>query len=85
MAEDVAALLSAMLYPYRHDMINRVLTSHLYGLSIKNIKAMMTDHESGITEGSSKTSSHSKNSNSKDASVNEVTDNKKVIKILLLI
>ncbi|WP_289048031.1 UvrD-helicase domain-containing protein [uncultured Psychrobacter sp.] len=47
MAEDVAALLSAMLYPYRHDMINRVLTSHLYGLSIKDIKAMMTDHESG--------------------------------------
>ena len=50
MAEDVAALLSAMLYPYRHDMINRVLTSHLYGLSIKEVKAMMTDHESGITQ-----------------------------------
>jgi len=50
MAEDVAALLSAMLYPYRHDMINRVLTSHLYGLSIKNIKAMMTDHESGVVD-----------------------------------
>ncbi|MES1964751.1 UvrD-helicase domain-containing protein [Psychrobacter sp. AH5] len=47
MAEDVAALLSAMLYPYRHDMINRVLTSHLYGLSIKQVKAMMRDHESG--------------------------------------
>ncbi|MCH1782749.1 UvrD-helicase domain-containing protein [Psychrobacter glaciei] len=77
MAEDVAALLSAMLYPYRHDMINRVLTSHLYGLSIKNIKAMMTDHESGITEGSSTTSFHSQNSNSKDTSVNETTDNKK--------
>ncbi|WAI87809.1 RecBCD enzyme subunit RecB [Psychrobacter sp. SC65A.3] len=77
MAEDVAALLSAMLYPYRHDMINRVLTSHLYGLSIKNIKAMMTDHESGITEGSSTTSSHSNDSNSKDISVNEATDNKK--------
>ncbi|MGP5212441.1 UvrD-helicase domain-containing protein [Psychrobacter immobilis] len=77
MAEDVAALLSAMLYPYRHDMINRVLTSHLYGLSIKNIKAMMTDHESGITEGSSTTSSHSNNSNSKDTSVNKATDNKK--------
>ena len=46
-AEDVAALLSAMLYPYRHDMINRVLTSHLYGLSIKDIKAMMSDYESG--------------------------------------
>ncbi|MGX8219987.1 UvrD-helicase domain-containing protein [Psychrobacter celer] len=46
MAEDVAALLSAMLYPYRHDMINRVLTSHLYGLSIRDVKAMMTDHES---------------------------------------
>ncbi|WP_201584707.1 UvrD-helicase domain-containing protein [Psychrobacter jeotgali] len=47
MAEDVAALLSAMLYPYRHDIINRVLTSHLYGLSIKDVKAMMTAHESG--------------------------------------
>lgn len=47
MAEDVAALLSAMLYPYRHDMINRVLTSHLYGLSIRDVKVMMTDHESG--------------------------------------
>ena len=77
MAEDVAALLSAMLYPYRHDMINRVLTSHLYGLSIKNIKAMMTDHESGITEGSSTTSFHSQDSNSKDLPANEATDNKK--------
>ncbi|CAM3487571.1 hypothetical protein GCM10016272_08670 [Psychrobacter glaciei] len=77
MAEDVAALLSAMLYPYRHDMINRVLTSHLYGLSIKNIKAMMTDHESGVTEGSSTPSAHSNHSNSKDFSTNEVTDTKK--------
>ena len=50
MAEDVAAVMSAMLYPYRHDMINRVLTSHLYGLSIKEVKSMMTDHESGITQ-----------------------------------
>ncbi len=49
MAEDVAALLSAMLYPYRHDMINRVLTSHLYGLSIKQVKAMMADHDSEDT------------------------------------
>ncbi|WP_352309118.1 UvrD-helicase domain-containing protein [Psychrobacter sp. W2-37-MNA-CIBAN-0211] len=77
MAEDVAALLNAMLYPYRHDMINRVLTSHLYGLSIKNIKAMMRDHESGVTEGSSTTSFHSQNSNSKDLPANEATDNKK--------
>ena len=77
MAEDVAALLSAMLYPYRHDMINRVLTSHLYGLSIKNIKAMMTDHESGITEGSSAPSAHSNSSNSKGLSANDATDNKK--------
>lgn len=51
-AEDVAALLSAMLYPYRHDMVNRVLTSHLYGLSIKDVKAMMTDHDSGVIENS---------------------------------
>lgn len=53
MAEEVAALLGAMLYPYRHDMINRVLTSHLYGLSIKDVKIMMTDHESGIAEADS--------------------------------
>ena len=77
MAEDVAALLSAMLYPYRHDMINRVLTSHLYGLSIKNIKAMMTDHESGITEGSSTPSARSNKSNSKEFSANEAADTKK--------
>ena len=50
MAEDVAALLSAMLYPYRHDMVNRVLTSHMYGLSIKEVKAMMVDYESGVAE-----------------------------------
>lgn len=61
MAEDVAALLSAMLYPYRHDMINRVLTSHLYDLSIKDVKAMMTDHESGMVEADSTTRAHSKN------------------------
>ena len=66
MAEDVAALLSAMLYPYRHDMINRVLTSHLYGLSIKDVKAMMTDHESGIIEASSTTRAHSKNASTID-------------------
>ncbi|WP_201595284.1 UvrD-helicase domain-containing protein [Psychrobacter vallis] len=66
MAEDVAALLSAMLYPYRHDMINRVLTSHLYGLSIKDVKAMMTDHESGIVEASSTTLAHSKNASAID-------------------
>ncbi|SJN39981.1 UvrD-helicase domain-containing protein [Psychrobacter sp. JB385] len=61
MAEDLAALLSAMLYPYRHDMINRVLTSHLYDLSIKDVKAMMTDHESGMVETDSTTRAHSKN------------------------
>lgn len=60
MAEDVAALLSAMLYPYRHDMINRVLTSHLYGLGIKDVKAMMVDHESGVTEDSHLSSASSK-------------------------
>ena len=65
MAEEVAALLGAMLYPYRHDMINRVLTSHLYGLSIKDVKIMMTDHESGITEADSTTLSlHSNTSHS---------------------
>lgn len=72
MAEDVAALLSAMLYPYRHDMINRVLTSHLYGLSIKDVKAMMTDHESRTLEGTDSSSSTSSNSNSMKA-----IDNKK--------
>ena len=60
MAEDIAALLSAMLYPYRHDMINRVLSSHLYGMSIKEVKTMMTDHESGVTESSSLSSASTK-------------------------
>ncbi|MGO2996520.1 MAG: UvrD-helicase domain-containing protein [Moraxellaceae bacterium] len=62
MAEDVAALLSAMLYPYRHDMINRVLTSHLYGLSIKDVQAMMTDHESGVAESDDRLNSINPNS-----------------------
>ncbi|MCD6251613.1 MAG: UvrD-helicase domain-containing protein [Psychrobacter sp.] len=66
MAEDVAALLSAMLYPYRHDMINRVLTSHLYDLSIKDVKAMMTDHESGIVEADNTTRAHAKNASTID-------------------
>lgn len=62
MAEDIAALLSAMLYPYRHDMINRVLTSHLYGLSIKDVQAMMTDHESGVVESDDRLNSINPNS-----------------------
>lgn len=49
-AEDVAAVLSAMLQPYKHDMVNRVLTSHLYGLTVKQAKAMMIDHETGVAE-----------------------------------
>ncbi len=49
-AEDVAAVLSAMLQPYKQDMVNRVLTSHLYGLSVKQAKAMMLDHETGVAE-----------------------------------
>ncbi|MDX2374284.1 UvrD-helicase domain-containing protein [Psychrobacter sp. PP-21] len=62
MAEDIAALLSAMLYPYRHDMINRVLTSHLYGLSIKDVQAMMMDHESGVVESDDRLNSINPNS-----------------------
>ena len=73
MAEDIAALLSAMLYPYRHDMINRVLTSHLYGLSIKDIKAMMTDHESGVSENYSSTF----HTGSNRREVNAIDNNKK--------
>lgn len=72
MAEDVAALLSAMLYPYRHDMINRVLTSHLYGLSIKDVKAMMTDYESGVSE-----SSNSLNNTDSNSTTIKAIDNKK--------
>ena len=78
MAEDVAALLSAMLYPYRHDMINRVLTSHLYGLSIKDIKAMMTDHESGVSENHSSTFHASTfHAGSDSREVNAADNNKK--------
>ena len=76
MAEDVAALLSAMLYPYRHDMINRVLTSHLYGLSIKDVKAMMTEHDSGVAKnGDTDLNIHSENYNIK---ASKAVDNKKI-------
>ena len=54
-------------------MINRVLTSHLYGLSIKDIKAMMTDHESGVSENYSSTF----HTGSNRREVNAIDNNKK--------
>ncbi|WP_296404151.1 UvrD-helicase domain-containing protein [Psychrobacter sp.] len=70
MAKDVAALLSAMLYPYRHDMINRVLTSHLYGLSIKQVQEMMSDHESGVSDHKSGADSNLNQINSNESKSN---------------
>ena len=40
-AADLAALLEAMLRPHRRDIINRVLTSHFYQLSLKDVQALM--------------------------------------------
>ena len=38
---DLAALLEAMLRPHRRDIINRVLTSHFYQLSLNDVKQLM--------------------------------------------
>lgn len=40
-AADLVALLEAMLRPHRRDIINRVLTSHLYQLSLDEVQALM--------------------------------------------
>ncbi|MEN2750919.1 UvrD-helicase domain-containing protein [Psychrobacter sp. FBL11] len=40
-AADLAALLEAMLRPHRRDIINRVLTSHFYQLSLNDVQALM--------------------------------------------
>ena len=40
-AGDLAALLEAMLKPHRRDIINRVLTSHFYQLSLNQVQALM--------------------------------------------
>ncbi|MBP2280998.1 exodeoxyribonuclease V beta subunit [Psychrobacter sp. PL19] len=46
-AGDLAALLEAMLKPHRRDIINRVLTSHFYQLTLNDVQALMlsTDDE----------------------------------------
>ena len=40
-AADLVALLEAMLRPHRRDIINRVLTSHFYQLSLNDVQALM--------------------------------------------
>ena len=57
---DLAALLEAMLRPHRRDIINRVLTSHFYQLSLNEVKQLMhsieqeesltSDNDSSSTE-----------------------------------
>ena len=44
-AADLAALLEAMLRPHRRDIINRVLTSNFYQLSLNDIQALMLDDD----------------------------------------
>lgn len=46
-AADLAALLEAMLRPYRRDIINRVLTSHFYQLSLNEVQALMLSEDEG--------------------------------------
>ena len=45
MGTDLAALLEAMLRPHRRDIINRVLTSHFYQLSLDEVQALMLSME----------------------------------------
>lgn len=47
MAADLAALMEAMLRSYRRDTINRALTSQFFGLSLRQVKAMMASHDLG--------------------------------------
>lgn len=56
-AADLAALLEAMLRPHRRDIVNRVLTSNFYQLSLTDVQALMLDEDednsdqSGIEHG----------------------------------
>ena len=44
-AADLAALLEAMLRPHRRDIINRVLTSNFYQMSLNDVQALMLDDD----------------------------------------
>lgn len=44
-AADLVALMEAMLRSYRRDTINRALTSQFFGLSLRQVKAMMASHD----------------------------------------
>lgn len=51
MAEDLAALLDAMLRPHQRDRVNRVLTSSFYQKSLKQVQALIKamDNENSAT------------------------------------
>ena len=44
-AADLAALLEAMLRPHRRDIINRILTSNFYQMSLNDVQALMLDDD----------------------------------------
>ncbi|MGP9636677.1 UvrD-helicase domain-containing protein [Psychrobacter sp. AOP3-A1-26] len=44
-AADLAALLEAMLRPHRRDIINRVLTSNFYQMSLNDVQVLMSSDE----------------------------------------
>ena len=44
-AADLAALLEAMLRPHRRDIINRVLTSNFYQMSLNDVQALTLDDD----------------------------------------
>ena len=48
-AADLAALLEAMLRPQRRDIINRLLTSNFYQLSLTDVQALMIDEDDSST------------------------------------
>ncbi|MBK3393215.1 UvrD-helicase domain-containing protein [Psychrobacter sp. M9-54-1] len=49
-AADLAALLEAMLRPHRRDIINRVLTSNFYQMSLNDVQALMLDEDESETD-----------------------------------
>lgn len=49
-AADLAALLEAMLKPHRRDIINRVLTSNFYQLSLDEVQASMSNEDEDNTD-----------------------------------
>lgn len=59
-ATDLIALLEAILRPHRRDIINRVLTSHLYQLNLDDVQALMLSVEGDTVDVDNTDDKHAK-------------------------